>query len=280
MATDYPGAIDTASKLPNPNAGDHTNSPSHSSLHDNANDAIKAVETKLGTGASVPASNTLLFGTGAGASAFTQLTSAQLAASLTDETGTGLVVFGTTPTLVTPKIDTINESTPSNGVTVAGLNIKSGVLQTANSVTASNIASASVTPSKLATGAVTALIATSESTASTSYVDLATVGPTVTVTIGANGLALVILYAAFSSATATVNSHMGFAISGASTQVAADNFSDQVRQTDASAAGLERQGADFLITGLTPGSTTFTAKYRANAATAIFADRRIAVIPL
>ena len=46
MATNYPGAIDS---LTNPSAGDALTSPSHSAQHANANDAIKAIETELGT---------------------------------------------------------------------------------------------------------------------------------------------------------------------------------------------------------------------------------------
>lgn len=150
MTTRYPGTgIDDSSTLPNPATTDKRNSPSHAGLHDNTNDAIKATQTKLGTGSSTPVINTLMYGTGTGTSAWTQLTSSQLAASLADETGTGLAVFGTTPTLVTPKIDTINESTPGNGTTVGGVNIKSGALVTNNSVVTANIADANVTAPKM-----------------------------------------------------------------------------------------------------------------------------------
>ena len=46
MATNYPGAIDS---LTNPSSGDALTSPSHSAQHANANDAIEAIETELGT---------------------------------------------------------------------------------------------------------------------------------------------------------------------------------------------------------------------------------------
>lgn len=65
---------------------------------------LAATETKLGTGASVPAANQVLFGTGAGTSAWQGLTSAQLAAVLSDETGSGSLVFGNSPTIVTPTV--------------------------------------------------------------------------------------------------------------------------------------------------------------------------------
>lgn len=54
MSTNFPSGKDDNSTLPNPTSGSYTNSPSHAGLHDNANDAIKAIETKLGTGSSTP----------------------------------------------------------------------------------------------------------------------------------------------------------------------------------------------------------------------------------
>jgi hypothetical protein len=155
MSSLFPTAQDDATTLPNPSGTNKTNSPDHASLHGNANDAIKAIEAKVGTGASTPTANTLLRGNGTGTSAWGQLTSAQLAASLSDETGTGLAVFGTTPTLVTPQVDTINESTPTNGVTVDGLNIKDGKLNTADAVDSLAYTDGSIDPEHLATNAIT-----------------------------------------------------------------------------------------------------------------------------
>lgn len=54
MGTKYPGSLDDSSSLPNPGATDNTASVSHSAQHDTANDAIKALEAKLGTGAGSP----------------------------------------------------------------------------------------------------------------------------------------------------------------------------------------------------------------------------------
>lgn len=154
MATNYPTAKDDGTSLPNPSSSSATNSPSHSSLHSSENAAIIAVETKLGTGSTTPASNTLLFGTGAGTSAWQTLTSSQLASVLSDETGTGSVVFANTPTLITPKVDTINESTLNNGVTVGGVNLKSGFMSGAN-LTAGTVGS-----SQVATGVPVQIVAT------------------------------------------------------------------------------------------------------------------------
>lgn len=94
-----------------PTATNKLASPSHSQLHQSHNAEIVAIEAKVGTGASTPVANRLLYGNGTGTSAWTQLTSAQLAASLTDETGTGVTVFGTSPSITTPQITTsINDS--------------------------------------------------------------------------------------------------------------------------------------------------------------------------
>lgn len=45
MATNYPNSLD---QLVNPNSSDQLSSPSHSEQHTNANDAIEALETKVG----------------------------------------------------------------------------------------------------------------------------------------------------------------------------------------------------------------------------------------
>ncbi|MEK6878877.1 MAG: hypothetical protein AABY22_04680, partial [Nanoarchaeota archaeon] len=45
MATDYPTSLDN---FTNPNPQDSRVSPSHAAQHSNENDAIEAIETKLG----------------------------------------------------------------------------------------------------------------------------------------------------------------------------------------------------------------------------------------
>lgn len=127
----------------------------------------------------------------------------------------------------------------------------------------------------LVNGLATAAVATSETTASTSYVDLTTTTDTVTVTIGDSGMALVLLQT-LSSNTGGTN-YAGFAISGASTVAASDAYAIV---HSGHASGVQTQtGSTFLVTGLTAGSTTFKMKYRASAGTSTFANRRIAVIP-
>lgn len=65
MPTVYPGSIDN---FTNPTATSPTNNPSLSAGQTEQNQAIQAIETKLGTGASTPVSGTVLRGTGAGSS--------------------------------------------------------------------------------------------------------------------------------------------------------------------------------------------------------------------
>lgn len=128
-------------------------------------------------------------------------------------------------------------------------------------------------------GAATALVATSESTTSTSYADLTTTTDTVTVTIGASGLALVILSAGWGS-TVGGTAYMSYVVSGANT-IAVTDAKSIIFQAQVVATILGGLGATFLETGLTAGSTTFKAKYKAPAGTSqTFSNRRITVIPL
>lgn len=276
MATNYPASADDGTTLPDPASGNFQSSPSHSSLHGNANGAIKALEAKVGTGATTPAANKVLLGTGSGTSAWQGLTSAELRGVLSDETGTGSAVFATTPTLVTPKVDTINESTLSNGVTIAGLNIKNSALNTNNSVVTTNITNASVTASKLATGATSADQNTSSTTTSTAYTSTLADALTtsVTVTIGANGVALVAVGAFLLNSGANF-SLLSWAVSGATTIASSDSLSYEI-------SGTTGAGGTFthLQRSLTAGSTTFTLQYRVVGGTGTFSNRHISVVPL
>lgn len=122
--------------------------------------------------------------------------------------------------------------------------------------------------------ASTAEVLTGQSTTSTTYVDLATAGPAVTVTTGTK--ALVILSAELFNNTAGSNTSMSFAISGASTVAASDN--------NRILLGVNGQYLDcsfaMVVTGLTAGSNTFTAKYKTTTGTATFSARKIIVIDL
>lgn len=89
---------------------------SHAAQHNQEQADITALANKVGTGASTPTSGMLLRGTGVGTSAWAQVTltsdvtgvlpQANGGTGTTNTTGTGSVVFGTSPTLVTPTLTT------------------------------------------------------------------------------------------------------------------------------------------------------------------------------
>lgn len=116
-----------------------------------------------------------------------------------------------------------------------------------------------------------------------SYIDLATVGPSVTITTGTS---CCISFSCNVAETAndTTQAWMSFAVSGATTQAASDTNSITVN-TAAVALPLN-QGASISrtmkITGLTAGSNTFTAKYKATCAGSgviTFSNRDLVVFP-
>jgi hypothetical protein len=73
---------------------------------------------------------------------------------------------------------------------------------------------------------------------------------------------------------------MGFAISGATTRAASDAQALALVRGGSQGAVATQSSATFFVTGLTPGSTTFTAKYDVNGGTGTFANRTIVVIPI
>lgn len=101
-------------------------------------------------------------------------------------------------------------------------------------------------------------VATDESTTSGSFTDLATTGPAVTITV--NTKAKVTLSADMYGA---VGCNMGVAISGASTVAASEQ--KKLFQYEPTSNGGQKSRVIYF-SGLTPGSTTFTAKYYSGSA--------------
>ncbi len=123
-----------------------------------------------------------------------------------------------------------------------------------------------------------------EATSSTSFTDLATVGPSVTVEIGNSGRALVILSALITT-SASRGGVMGFAVSGA-TAIAPDQnhslaFNAQDTNPTSNVGGNYQGSAVFEVTNLNPGSNTFTCKYMTmfSGGVAFGPYRAIAVLP-
>lgn len=115
-----------------------------------------------------------------------------------------------------------------------------------------------------------------EDTASTSYGNLATVGPTVTVTTGPK--VFVILGSYQSNTNAGLGSRMSVAVSGATTTAATDSDSFYSESGNAD-DGFKGSYSTILTT--TSGVNVFTAKYRTTAGggTSTFSTRVVAVIP-
>lgn len=123
-------------------------------------------------------------------------------------------------------------------------------------------------------------VSTAEATSSTEYTDLATIGPSVTVTTSSR--ALVFISAKMTNAAANNRCRMSYEITGATERGALDNtclLTDGRSPTD---QGGRMMNFDMIGSALTPGVNTFSAKYRvssdANAGT--FDDRVLVVLPL
>lgn len=118
-------------------------------------------------------------------------------------------------------------------------------------------------------------VGAAQTTSSTSYTDLATVGPAVTATTGTN--AIVMISSEVANDTTASISRASFAVSGASTIAASNNWAISHSGT---ATHMQRQASVRLEKGLTAGSNTFTMKYAVSANTGTFGNREIVVIAL
>jgi hypothetical protein len=119
------------------------------------------------------------------------------------------------------------------------------------------------------------IVNTSETTASTTWADLATPGPAVTLT---TGTAVIVVMSAFlANSSAGANSQMGYAVSGATT-AAADSHRAVIYESGA-ANDLAQMSYMTAATGLTAGSNTFTAQYQVSAGTGTFHRRQLFVFP-
>lgn len=122
-----------------------------------------------------------------------------------------------------------------------------------------------------------ATVNTSETTTSTTFTDLATVGPTVTVTTGVQ--ALIVVSAEISNNTASQAGRIAVDISGATT-IAPDN-NKVLRQESSGTTEFQRCSLVYLQTALTPGSNTFKMMYTTvGASTASFNFRNLVVLPM
>jgi len=157
----------------------------------------------------------------------------------------------------------------------ANTNTRLGIGTTGQVLSVSGGVPSWTTPSAGGPANAVATVNTTQSTTSSSYTDLSTVGPAVTLTTGTR--ALVIIKAGAVTSNANNSARMGFAVSGATT-VAANDV--ETYHSDSTLSYLHASSG-FIITGLTAGSNTFTCKYKIDTSgTATFKDRIITVIDM
>lgn len=134
------------------------------------------------------------------------------------------------------------------------------------------------------------LLTSYQRTTSTTFTDLATVGPEVTFTVGPSGRVLVMVTCMFdyNGFDSQGGGYMSYSVSGATTRSASESYclKSVFHAQDASTtdgvnwiAGA-RATATSLQAGLNPGEHTITAKYKVITDECGFADRLLVAIPL
>ena len=120
-STNFPTSLDT---LTNPAGTDSVATVSHSGQHSNANDAIEAIEAKLGTGASTAVTNSIFAGNGAGTSLWTTYATGTNFTATGIMTSTGLGTFGgllsTASSTIVGGLTITGNSTTTNATSTIG----------------------------------------------------------------------------------------------------------------------------------------------------------------
>lgn len=119
------------------------------------------------------------------------------------------------------------------------------------------------------------IVAGAESTASTTYTDLATTGPAVSVLSGPT--VLVLISVGISTDTNNSAAFAGYGITGATSRAATD--AEACEMDGITLGNSMRYTIASHATGLTPGVNTFTMKYRAGSNTATYSNRQIICVP-
>lgn len=132
---------------------------------------------------------------------------------------------------------------------------------------------------KLATSLVTsAYISTSEARGSTSYGALTT-PVAVTVTVPASGRVKMSWGCDMNSATTNISGYMSIVLSGANTVAAGSYLTRQVIAATGSDISMSAYSS-IVITGMTPGSTTFTAQHKGSSSNSINYSLRSLIVEL
>lgn len=120
---------------------------------------------------------------------------------------------------------------------------------------------------------LSAAVFTQETSTSTTYIDLATVGPSVTITTGVSALVFTSAQLENSGSNSTWAS---YDVTGATTSAITDSRA-VFQQAGAASGG---QVGVTNLQALTPGSNIFKMQYRVSGSTGTFDDRRIIVMGL
>jgi hypothetical protein len=184
---------------------------------------------------------------------------------------------GIQPTIVDAKGDLITATAADTPARLA-VGATNGHILTVDSTTSTGLAWAAAASAIPANASAT--VATQQSTTSTSYTDLATSGPAVTVTTGTKALVIVTGYLdAAADGFAGVSAYMSYGVTGATTSAASDDRAI-INQTVSGTNTNNRMSAASVVT-LTAGSNTFTSKYRSSASRIVqFSNRDIFVMNL
>lgn len=135
----------------------------HAAQHSDVNDAVEALEAKLGISASTPTSGKLLRGTGVGTSAWDKdaptgtIVGTSDSQTLTNKTLTSPTINTAIINNPTLKTDTIAEFTANAGVTIDGVLLKDSKMN------ASYLTDSSITNTQLGTGQVAQIVTTNSS---------------------------------------------------------------------------------------------------------------------
>jgi hypothetical protein len=123
-------------------------------------------------------------------------------------------------------------------------------------------------------------VGTTENTSSTSYTTLPTANQ-VTITTGTKALVM-ISGRATNGGGSNHGAQISFAISGATTRAASDDYCIGFSYIGISAPFNDSPAGTFLVTGLTAGSNTFGQRYKQpqSGGTAYFGERTISVVDL
>lgn len=130
----------------------------------------------------------------------------------------------------------------------------------------------------LAFGIKAASVSAFETTASAAFTNLATFGPSVTVTLGTSQRCIVIVSGTLLADLDGLNAFMGFEYSGPGGTNPADEFRS-LTLFSSNFTGIAASKAFLASPIAPPGNWTFTARYKVSGGTAQFGNRHIIAIP-